>query len=277
MKSESKSLISTTCQPLLNLCGVHSFGTVERLYCFFALSTHRWEVLKENMNVRVKKLSETRWSAHYDAVELLKKQFDKLLASLETLTDQRENVDTRGTAESLLKALCDFSFLGYLSFWCDVLEEVDLTQKYLQTEGLSLKTCSITVEGLKLFRRDQRNEIVEKAIIYASRQCEEMGISTEGQGRIKRKKIMPGELAREAGLTPQEEIRGSMFECVDRFGQELNVRSEAMNNILSTFAAIRPHNMLSGNEEQLQNSISSMTSIFNEISEEEVKGENKNS
>lgn len=64
-----------------------------------------------------------------------------------------------------------------------------------------------------------------------------------------------------------------MFECVDRFSQELNVRSEAMNNILSTFAAIQPHNMLSANEEQLQNSISSMTNIFNEISEEEVKVE----
>ncbi len=63
-----------------------------------------------------------------------------------------------------------------------------------------------------------------------------------------------------------------MFECVDWFSQELNVRSEAMNNILSTFVAIQPHNMLSANK-QLQNSISSMTNIFNEISEEEVKVE----
>ncbi len=46
-----------------------------------------------------------------------------------------------------------------------------------------------------------------------------------------------------------------------------------MNNILSTFAAIQPHNMISANEEQLQNSISRMTNIFNEISEEEVKVE----
>ena len=150
---------------------------------------------------------------------------------------------------------------------------MDLTQKYLQKEGLSLEKCSIKVVGLNLFLRDQRNEIVEKAIVYASRQCEEMGISTEGQERIKRKKRMPGELARDAGLTPQDEMRRSMFECVDRFSQELNVRSEAMNEILSTFAAIQPHNMLSANEEQLQNSISSMTNIFNEISEEEVKVE----
>ncbi len=61
----SKALFVPCANHSLNLCGVHSFGknpacvtffgTVERLYCFFALSTHRWEVLKENMDLTVKK------------------------------------------------------------------------------------------------------------------------------------------------------------------------------------------------------------------------------
>ncbi|RUM29574.1 MAG: hypothetical protein DSY42_06210 [Aquifex sp.] len=278
-----KALFVPCANHSLNLCGVHSFGknpvcvtffgTVERLYCFFALSTHRWEVLKENMDLTVKKLSQTRWSAHHDAVKPLKKQFGKLIAALETLTDHRENVDTRGSAECLLKAVCDFSFLGFLSFWCDILEEVNLTQKYLQTEGISLEKCNVMINGLKLFLTDQRNEIVEKAIVYASQQCEEMGISMEKRGRIKRKKRMPGELAKDAGLTVEEEMRRSMLECIDQFSQELNARSEAMNNVLSTFTVIQPHNLLSANEQQLQESISSMTKIFDEISEDEVKVE----
>ncbi|XP_042212511.1 52 kDa repressor of the inhibitor of the protein kinase-like [Homarus americanus] len=266
----------------LNLFGVHSFvtnslcvtffGTVEKLYCFFSLSTHRWEVLKENMNLTVKRLSQTRWSAHHDAVKSLKKQFEKLIIALETLTDQRENVDTRGSAEVLLKAVWDFYFLGYLSFWCDVLEEVKLTQKYLPTEGISLEKCTVKLNGLKLFLRGQRNEIVERAIQYATTQCEEMGISMETRGRIRRKKMMPGEMARDAGLTMQEEMRRSMFECLDRFSLELDARSEAMDNILSMFAAIQPSYLLSAKEEQLQGSISnsSMTKIFNEISNEDV-------
>ncbi|XP_042235923.1 uncharacterized protein LOC121875432 [Homarus americanus] len=207
------------------------------------------------MNLTVKRLSQTRWSAHHDAVKPLKKQFEKLIIALETLMDQRENVDTRGSAKVLLKAVCDFYFLGYLCFWCDVLEEVNLTQKYLQTQGVSLEKCTVKLNGLKLFLRGQRNEIVEIAIQYATTQCEEMGISMETRGRIRRKKMMPGEMARDAGLTMEEEMRRSMFECLDRFSLELDARSEAMDNIVSIFAAIQPSYLLSAKEEQLQGSI----------------------
>ncbi len=39
---------------------------------------------------------------------------------------------------------------------------------------------------------------------------------------------------------------------------------------MSIFAAIQPNNLLSANEQQLQESISNMSKIFDEISEEEV-------
>ncbi|XP_042212033.1 uncharacterized protein LOC121859303 [Homarus americanus] len=99
-----------------------------------------------------------------------------------------------------------------------------------------------------------------------------MGISMETRGRIRRKKMMPGEMATDAGLTMQEEMRRSMCECLDRFSLELDARSEAMDNILSIFAVIQPRYLHSAKEEQLQGSISisSMTKIFNEISDEDV-------
>ncbi len=204
-------------------------------------------------------------SVHHAAVTTLKKQFGKLITALETLTDHRENVDTRESAECLLKAVCDFSFFGFLSFWCDILKEVDLTQKYLQTEGINLEKCNGVINGLKLFLRDQRNEIGEKAVGYASPQFEEMEISMERRGRIKRKKRKPGELAKDAGLTMEEEMR-SMLECEGQFSNEQNVRSEAMDNVMSTFSAIQPHNLLSASEQQPQESISNMSKIFYEIS-----------
>ncbi len=146
--------------------------------------------------------------------------------------------------------------------WCGILKEVDLTQKYLQTECISLERCNGVINGWKFFFRDQRNEIIEKAVRYASQQCEEMRISMERRGRIKLKKRMPGELAKDDGLTMEEEMRRSMLECVDQFSQELNVRSEAIDNVISTFAAIQPHSLLSANEQQLQESISNMSKIF---------------
>ncbi len=64
-----------------------------------------------------------------------------------------------------------------------------------------------------------------------------------------------------------------ILECIDQFSQELNAQSDPMNNVLSTFTVIQSHNLLSANDQQLQESISSMTKIFDEISEDEVKVE----
>ncbi|CAH2284359.1 zinc finger MYM-type 1-like [Pelobates cultripes] len=65
-----KALFMPCANHSLNLCGVHSFGsvascvtffgTLERVYSFFSVSTHRWELLMENIGVTVKRLSQTR-------------------------------------------------------------------------------------------------------------------------------------------------------------------------------------------------------------------------
>ena len=63
----------------LNLWGGHSFatvplsvtfleGTLENFYVFFSASTHRWIILRTNVEVTTKGLSETRWSPHCENV-----------------------------------------------------------------------------------------------------------------------------------------------------------------------------------------------------------------
>ncbi|XP_042210339.1 uncharacterized protein LOC121858193 [Homarus americanus] len=174
------------------------------------------------------------------------------------------------------KFLADIKKAKYFGILFDSIPDIShtdqMSEKYMQTEGISLETCTVKLNGFKLFLRGQRNEIVERAIQYATTQCEEMGISMETRGRIRRKKMMPAEMARDAGLTMQEEMRRSMFEWLYRFSLELDARSEAMDNILLIFAAIQRSYLLSAKEEQLQGSISnsSMTKIFNEISDEDV-------
>ena len=44
------------------LCDV--FWYFGKVVCFFSCSTHRWNVLLANVEVTVKRLAETRWSAH---------------------------------------------------------------------------------------------------------------------------------------------------------------------------------------------------------------------
>ena len=75
----------------LNLVGVNAaecgpqivsfFDFVQRLYSFFSASTHHWNVLTSSLgknHIVVKCLSDTRWSAHFDAVTALRGGFEKI-------------------------------------------------------------------------------------------------------------------------------------------------------------------------------------------------------
>ena len=69
----------------LNLTGVHAvalsehsatfFTVAERVYSFFSASTQRWEVLLKNVPIVVKRVIDTRLSAHYAAVKALQHYF----------------------------------------------------------------------------------------------------------------------------------------------------------------------------------------------------------
>ena len=90
------------------------FGTLQALFSFFAASTHRWEVLINNTEVSVKRLAETRRSAHYEAVKPVSENLHQFVESIEALSDQSEHLETRGKAQVRLPAVCDFTFLCYL-------------------------------------------------------------------------------------------------------------------------------------------------------------------
>jgi hypothetical protein len=65
----------------LHLVGVHAahvdvqaltlFDTVERLFGYFSCSTHWWSVLKDLVNITVKRYSDTKWSSKAAAVNAI--------------------------------------------------------------------------------------------------------------------------------------------------------------------------------------------------------------
>ncbi|CAH4007373.1 unnamed protein product [Pieris brassicae] len=77
--------------------------------------------MKLEENKSVKRLSTTRWSAHYRAVKGLADNFEELVDK----SNGRENVDTRGAAHNLMPAVCNYTFLCYLFFSYDVLRETN--------------------------------------------------------------------------------------------------------------------------------------------------------
>ena len=133
----------------------------------------------------------------------------------------------RCKARGLLPVVCDFTFLCYLYFWGDVLEEVDLAQQYLQTKGVTLDKVVTKLEALKIVLHEKRDQLVGHAIERALEKSKEYEIPVER--RIRRKKTMPGEQAQDKGL--QEENKRAVLKCVDRFHSELEKRSKAIKDI----------------------------------------------
>ena len=183
----SKAMFVPCANHSLNLCGVHAFGsvpscitffgTLESIYNFFSCSTHRWDVLVETLGVTVKKLSQTRWSAHHEAVKPVMKYYEKLVKAVEKLCEPTENVDTRGSAEILWTNICNFTFLAYLHLWCHVLEEVNHAQKYLQIKGITLDKSVQKLKTLKLFLQENREEMVGSALDFATNTCNDLDLS----------------------------------------------------------------------------------------------------
>ena len=119
----SKALFIPCGNHSLNLAGVHAVGSsevseaffavVERVYSIFYASTHRWKVLLKHEPNVIKRVIDTRCSAHYEAVKALQQCFIDVVGGLNELCDQKKNIDTRGQARGILDAIHRFSFVPF--------------------------------------------------------------------------------------------------------------------------------------------------------------------
>ena len=110
-----KTIVIPCANLSLNLAGIHAvvssehcetfFAVVERVYSFFSAFTQRWQVLLKHVPIVVKRVIDTRWSAHYEDVKVLQHYFLDLVSALNELCDQNENIDTRGQARGILDAI----------------------------------------------------------------------------------------------------------------------------------------------------------------------------
>ena len=209
-----------------NLAGVHPVASsehsatfcavAERVYSFFSASTQRWKVLLKHVPIVVKRVIYTRWSAHYEAVKALQHYFLDVVSALNELWDQNENIDARGQACGILDAIQRFSFVSFLQFWMEDLRKSYDTQKYLQRRGLSLKNCSHKMNAFIAFLINDCDALVKQSSETAIKIFEKQEIPIE-EGRVRRKKKMPGEHVEDVGLSAVEEIKRYMLEAMDRF------------------------------------------------------------
>ena len=81
------------------------------------------KVLLKHVLIVVKRVIDSQWSAHYEAVKALQHYFVDVASALNELCDQNKNIDTRGQDRGILDAIQQFSFVSFLEFWMEVLRE----------------------------------------------------------------------------------------------------------------------------------------------------------
>lgn len=164
---------------------------------------------------------------------------------MEKLTSEEENSKTRSDAGILLNSMQSFSFLCYLNLWEPVLLEINDAQKYLQIKGLNVHQCHIKLNSLQIHFMEQRDALIQNAVIAAKTICEELEISTER--RVRRRKNMSGENSQDVGLSLEQEVRREMFLSMDRIIKEIKDRFDQLHVLARKYSCIIPCNLL--NEE----------------------------
>ena len=237
----------------LNLAGVHAIGSsrlserffavLERLYAFFAASPYRWGVLLKHAPITLKRVIDTRWSAHRAAVNALHTDFDEIMDALEELCNPSENLNTRGDAHGIQEAIQIFTFFSFLCFWKVILRESHDAQTYLQQKGLLLEQFSNKMKAFFHFLVQERDNLVKDSVEAAIKKCTELEIPIEDR-IVRRRRRMPGEHAKDAGLSIVEEVRRCMFQALDRFKREADTRFTSIHRLNDMFGFLNPHTLL---------------------------------
>ena len=118
------------------------FEFVRKLYTFFSASSHRWAILTASVGQHcsvVKRLSDTRWSAHTDAVKDLCEGYANIQLALDSLAcDVDQSQDTRLEAQSLSKKRDKLETVILNLFWNDVLNRFNGVSKTVQKQDVNL-------------------------------------------------------------------------------------------------------------------------------------------
>lgn len=219
------------------------FALVQALYVFVSTTKAHAVFIQKQKEIhpikqplQLQRLSDTRWTAHYSAINTICRTFDTLLVTLEEIADGSDHskaVEARG----LLHQIQQFSFIVSLITFDRVLSCVNCLSEQLQDRKIDLAKAanlvSATTETLQEFRQD---ESWDKLYDYAKSVASHNGIAVETE---KRKRKVPRRLedvyvldttgSRQLPSCSQQYKRELYFPVLDSFLTELNRRFTSQN------------------------------------------------
>ena len=142
---------------------VDFFSTLQELYNFFTVSTHRWEILVQHTSLRLKSLSQTRWSARHDACYALQKEWPGIINALNFIAQNgHEKPTTRSEATGLQQKLQHLETAILVIVWNIILDRFNAASKKLQESNADLSSVVQMYGSLALFLQDKQYSEYEK-------------------------------------------------------------------------------------------------------------------
>jgi hypothetical protein len=236
------------CCPL----AVYFFDFVQNLYTFFAASTSRWSLLIDAIRPlglpTLKRLSDTRWSAHWEAINALQRGYDHIRMALQSLNrDISQTVETRLVATGLEKQMNTLETGVMVSLWNRILQRFDKTSKTLQASNIHLNTATSLLKSLLDFVQSLREvfqDCEEEGKAYSK--CEVYKVE---RSRNKRRPTQADDGDGEDALTslsPSHCFKVTVFYVViDKLVSALHHRLSAYENVSNRFGFLADVDTLS--------------------------------
>lgn len=159
------------------------FAIIQKIFVFLSASTNRWDILRKHLStakaLTPKPLCTTRWSSRTDAVKPLCKNPGQIIAALREIENTDSfKPDVRHDAGSIADKI-NFSFMCSVCLWYDILNQVNIASKALQTIQANVQTAVTCLESTKQFLLSYNERCCEKVIAESSEICEQIGIEAE--------------------------------------------------------------------------------------------------
>ncbi|XP_055308009.1 uncharacterized protein LOC129572116 [Sitodiplosis mosellana] len=181
------------------------FATVQKIYTFLSASTTRWDILKKHCtsihDLVPKALSTTRWSARLNAIKPLRRNLNKILATLDEISNSESfEPSVRYEAECIIN-LIDFKFICSVCIWHAILENFDRVSKLMQRIVMNLSGVETLLSDISQFLAEYKENGYERAITEATEIADELEIPANFEqtrrGRPRRNETDPEKLFKE--------------------------------------------------------------------------------
>lgn len=193
------------------------FGILQRIFTLFSASVNRWKILTDHVELfSVKKLSDTRWEAKINSVKSVRYQICEIHDALVTLANVTEKTDhtTSHEASTLAEQLKDFGFILSLVVWYEILFQINVVSKSLQSQDMDLGKSAEMLENCCNFFEEYRKTGFKKAYCTASDLAKELQVNPEFKPakRLRRIKRQAGEIATDEPIeSPEKKIEVEFF------------------------------------------------------------------